>query len=131
VLHKNSKTGGQRAKQLLETVNVCKKRFGFSALEWIERLADMELSGADGILEQSDRSSSIFATKVSNYFLEFNSSRQSMAAIWSKPDCPEVANTFRYMREQGPGHEIFIATAFDSRFFHSGLTLIAGLHISG
>mgnify|MGYP005842235629 CR=1 FL=1 len=128
VLHQHSKTGGQRSAQLKETAQMCKQHFGFSAIEWIERLADMELTESDGILKQGDRHSSEFNQRVLEHFHEFNGNRKSLAAIWSRAGCPEAAKTVKYIQEHGPKYEVFVTTAFNSRFFHSGLTLIARLH---
>jgi FkbM family methyltransferase len=128
VLHQDSKTGGQRSAQLKETVQMCNERFGFSALEWIERLADMELTDADGILRQGDRRSTEFNQRVREHFHEFNGNKRTLAAIWSRAGCAEAARTIKYTQKHGPSYKLFVATAFDSRFFQAGLTLIARLH---
>ena len=128
ILHSESKTGGQRAAQLLETAQVCQSQYGFVSIEWIKHLADMELAGADGILVQSDRDSPEQVRKVESYFLQFNADQKALAAIWSRSNYPVTQKTLEYALEHGLGRDTYVVTAFNSKFFHEGLTLIAELH---
>ena len=50
------------------------------------------------------------------------------AAIWSRSHYLETQKTLEYALEHGLGKDTYVVTAFNSKFFHEGLTLIAQLH---
>jgi len=127
ILHQDSKTIGQRSRQLAETAYAVKEHYGFVPAEWIHKLVDSELTGADGITTGSKTKSEEHFQKVTQYYAKFNHNYNSIAAILSMGHYSEVENTLKMMNSVLNNYTVFYATAFNSLFFHQGLTLIRHL----
>ncbi|HCN91965.1 FkbM family methyltransferase [Hyphomonas sp. UBA5107] len=126
ILHTDSKTMGQRATSLRETVEMVRAQYGFAPVEWLERLADAELYGSDGILKVSDKSDAL-DQKTRELFVSFNSNKCNVRSMFDAADIKGAQKSIEMLRTAPRVTDAFIVTAFDSAFFRSGLTQLAHL----
>lgn len=127
VLHQDSKTIGQRKEQLLETIDVARKYYDFVSLEWLNKLADNMITGADGITTNTVKKSTDHTTKVKELFQEYNANQKAASSIWSLAPHEDIENTLNFLKSMRVEFKFYVATAFDSTYFQQGLTLIANL----
>lgn len=125
-LHTDSKTMGQRVKSLRETTEMVREQFGFAPVEWLERLADAELHGADGILKYSDKSASL-NERTRELFMAYNGQRDATSRIIAASTKVSAQKSAEMLRTLRPHRDAYIVTAFDSAFFRAGLTQLAHL----
>ena len=124
-LHMNSKTMGQRVTSLRETCEMVAQQFGFVAEQWVYRLADAELNGADGIVKFSPTKSTALKKRTSELMREFFAKPGTISAIRDFPAPEEIESTSKQLSEMFSQNHLVILTAFDSKFYASGLTLLA------
>lgn len=126
-LHTDSKTIGQRAQSLLETTEMVRNRFGYAPVEWADRLADADVTGADGILHFSSDKSDALRDHSTKLLLRYNINQTAISTLTSDTGSSHVGPTLEALREAMALHNGCVVTAFDSKFFESGLTQIAQL----
>jgi len=125
ILHKDSKTIGQRNKQLIETIKMVKQHYGFITIDWINRLSENTITGFDGISTTNSKISADQISKTKELFEFYNNDNYAIATILSNSWRQEIRKTFQYLKGTALMHfENVIITAFNTKFFHEGLTLI-------
>tara|TARA_R110001606_G_scaffold101051_5_gene221960 strand:- start:5880 stop:12236 length:6357 start_codon:yes stop_codon:yes gene_type:complete len=126
VLHTDSKTMGQRATSLRETAEMVRAQYGFTPVEWLERLADAELYGSDGILKVSVKSDAL-DQKTRELFVSFNNHKHNVRSMFDAAEIKGAQKSVEMLRTAPQVTDAYIVTAFDSAFFRSGLTQLAHL----
>jgi len=126
-IHNDAKTIRARSTSLNDCVDVCKKYYGFAALEWVDRVTNNALSGADGIFNyEAERSESYLAHR-DKLFRQFNGSKANIEKALSAAHLGESQATIEYIRSSfGLDLSKVIVTTFDPHYFEQGLTMIAG-----
>lgn len=126
ILHTDSKTMGQRVLSLRETVEMVRAQYGFAPVEWLERLADAELHGSDGILKVSNKSDAL-DQKTQELFAVYNRHRNNMMSVFEAAAKKGAEKSVSMLFASKTSRDAYVVTAFDSAFFQAGLTQIAHL----
>lgn len=128
-LHSNSITMSQRDKSIMEGALVVKKYYGFASYQWIDRTADAIVNKVDGIIKKVDHESKDKILKRQEIFMETNASRNNVEKAFGCAHLSASSATVRFIkRELKIDTSRSVLTAFDSKFFEVGITLIAGVH---
>lgn len=140
VLHDNSKTGGQRARQYDELLDAVKAHYGFVPLRWLKRTAECAVCGADGMIknaaeateEQRERIDDLTGQLQARWNGSADAFRRLLARPDSGPGSEPIAETIDDLIRRGLiDTDRTIVTSFTSAYFQQGLNLIASLHRQG
>lgn len=140
VLHDNSKTGGQRARQYDELLDAVKEHYGFVPLRWLRRTAECAVGGVDGIVRDgtdlSESEHALIDTRVGELQAKWNASNEAHRRLLARPDTgpgsEPIAETLNDLRSRGlVDTDRTVVTSFTNAYFQQGLNLIASLHRLG
>jgi FkbM family methyltransferase len=136
-LHENSKTQGQRATQYAHTLESVHRHYGFVPRRWLRRVAEHEVCGIDGIVQNkkdvpADQADKIDAA-VDVLHSKWNGSIDAYRRLLSRPTTGggsvPIAETIADLRRRSPMNtDKTIVTSFNSAYYQQGLNLIASLH---
>lgn len=126
-LHNQSKTIGSRDLSLQETVEMVQTHYGYAPVEWLERLANAQLTGADGIIEWKGTETEAVQGRTADLMLAYNATPQSIKSLTAKKSEVHNGPTLLALQTALSLKDKVVVTAFDEKFYESGLTLISQL----
>ncbi len=136
-LHENSKTQGQRATQYAHTLESVHRHYGFVPRRWLRRVAEHEVCGIDGIVQNKDNVPTEQKDKieaaVDELHAKWNGTLDAYRRLLSRPTTGAgsypIAETIADLQRKSPMNtDKTIVTSFNSAYFQQGLNLIASLH---
>ncbi len=136
-LHENSKTQSMRGRQYEETIEAVHRHYGFVPVRWLNRLAELEALGIDGIvrttLDVADSDRPKVDQRLGELQAKWNSSPEAHLQLLRRPavgpGSGPITETLEDLRSRSMNQTPrLIVTAFDGAYFRQGLNLIASLH---
>ncbi len=133
IWHDQMKTSKSRGQSFEESIEVCRRHYGFSPMEWIERLSGFLVAGSDFVITDKGRDNPKIRKETKQHALEAfrqrNVGAATSTAILSWAHAAEASKTLAAFRESsGIGWDRVVVTTFNEPYFEQGLTLIASLH---
>lgn len=128
-LHSKSITMSQRDKSIMEGGLVVQRYYGFASYQWLDRAADAIVNKVDGIIKMADHESKEKILKRQEFFMKTNATRDSLESAFSCAHLTAASATVRFFKQELKiDTSRSVVTAFDSKFFEVGTTMIAGIH---
>lgn len=130
--HENAKSSMLRFRQLVESVEVVKRHYGFSSWEWIARATECIIKGRNGIVD-GETSSNLIAENLVNkvgelIFRRYNSSNSSRFVILESENTSERVKTRKIAQAIGIIRcDRVIVTTFDDAYLEQGCSLISSV----
>lgn len=133
IWHDQMKTSAKRGQSFEESIEVCKRYYGFSPLEWVERHSGYLVAGSDYVISDKGKNDPQIREEVRQHavaaFQTQNDTPTARSAILRWAHANEATRSLREMqRSTGLSWDHVITTTFDEAYFAQGLTLIASLH---
>lgn len=127
-IHSDAKTIRARKTSLRDCVTICKRYYGFAPIEWVDRITNHDLTGADGILEYEVNQTDEFLSHRDRLFRDLNDSKKCIEKAFSSAHLPQSKATMDHIKSLwNIESKQVILTTFDRHYFDQGLTMIAGV----
>lgn len=136
IWHDDMKTSKTRGQSFEESIEVVRRHYGFSPMDWVERLSGFVVAGSDFVMTDKGKDSPKIRKKTKRHaekdFRRRNDSAAAKSAILRWAHAPETAKSLVALRRaSGMDWARVIVTTFNEPYFEQGLTLIASLHRTG
>lgn len=133
IWHDDMKTSKTRGKSFEESIEVVRRHYGFSPMDWIERLAGFQVAGSDFVITDKGRDSPRIRKDTRRIaeedFRRRNEDRKAQTAVLSWAHALETAKSLNALRDSTDlDWSRVVVTTFNEPYFEQGLTLIASLH---
>ena len=127
-VHENAKTFANRAQSYEDIFKSVLLHYGFVSLEWLQRMAEFNLTDSDGIIDKKQKiKPDVLDTEIARLFRLYNHSNAHIGRIIEYGQAIGGKRTLRYVMDMVFKGTTVLVTSADSAFFSPLLTQISSL----